>query len=152
MGAADKTSNAKVAHEALSNKEADGSIAAAFERVGKGKVTYSHCQHTKLEARYIYFLCCCSKKVDIERCRAEFVRWVAENKRPFQVVNDRAFRSLMKTGRPECYIPSAKTLSCDVKNVFVNARKRIAEMLQVSFHSNNTILDDSLWFRNMKGS
>ena len=58
---------------------------------------------------------------------------MAENKRPFQIVNDRAFRSLMKTERPEIYIPSAETLSRDVKNVFVSARKRISEMLQVSF-------------------
>jgi len=75
-------------------------------------------------------------KADIEFCRTEFVRWVAENKRPFQVVNDRAFQSLMKTGRPECYIPSAETVSRDVKNVFASARKRISDMLQVSFHSN----------------
>jgi len=60
------------------------------------------------------------------------VHWVTENKRPFQVVNDRAFRSLMKTGRPESYIPSAETLSRDVKNVFISASKRISDMLQVS--------------------
>jgi hypothetical protein len=30
----------------------DGSITAAFERKGKGKVTYSHCQHTRAETRY----------------------------------------------------------------------------------------------------
>jgi len=27
----------------------DGSITAIFERTGKGKVTYSHCQHTNAE-------------------------------------------------------------------------------------------------------
>ena len=30
----------------------DGSITAAFERKGKGKVTYSHRQHTRAETRY----------------------------------------------------------------------------------------------------
>jgi len=30
-----------------------GSITAAFERKGKGKVTYSHKQHTKTETKYI---------------------------------------------------------------------------------------------------
>jgi hypothetical protein len=54
VAAADKTSNDKVAREALSNKEPNRSITAAFERVGKGKVTYAHHQHTKTEARYIY--------------------------------------------------------------------------------------------------
>jgi len=38
---------------------------------------------------------------------------------------------LMKTGRPETYIPSAETLSWDVKNVFVAVHKHISDMLQV---------------------
>ena len=62
---------------------------------------------------------------------AEIVRWVAESKRPFQIVNDRAFKSLMKTGRPGYRIPSAETVSKDVKQVFVRVRHRIAKMLQV---------------------
>jgi len=87
-------------------------ITAAFERQGKDKVTFSHRQHTKTESR------------------AEIVRWVAESKRPFNIVSDRGFRNLMKTGRPEYYIPLPATVSHDVKKVFVNARKRIAKMLQ----------------------
>ena len=38
-----------------------GSITAAFEKSGKGKVTFSHRQHTKMEAK------------------AEIIRWVSEN-------------------------------------------------------------------------
>lgn len=34
-------------------KLCDGSITAAFERKGKGKVTYSHRQHTKAETKYV---------------------------------------------------------------------------------------------------
>jgi len=94
------------------------SITAAFERTGKGKVTYSHRQHTTTESR------------------AEIVRWVAESKRPFKVVSDRGFQSLMKTGRPGYYIPSPVTVSRDVKRVFANARKRVAKMLQVGVISN----------------
>jgi hypothetical protein len=52
--------------------------------------------------------------------------------RPFSVVKDRGFQSLMKTGRPGYYIPSPATVSRDVKIVFVKSRQRIAEMLQVS--------------------
>jgi hypothetical protein len=88
------------------------SITAAFERTGKGKVKFSHRQHTKTESR------------------AEIVRWIAESKRPFSIVSDRGFQSLMKTGRPEYYIPSPVTVSRDVKMVFANTRKRIAKMLQ----------------------
>lgn len=58
------------------------------------------------------------------------MRWVSESKRPFNIVNDRGFQSLMKTGRPEYYIPSPTTVSRDVKQVFANVRKRIAKMLQ----------------------
>jgi hypothetical protein len=89
------------------------SITAAFERKGKGKVTFSHWQHTKTESR------------------AEIVRWVAESKRPFAIVSDQGVQSLMKTGRPEYYIPSPMTVLHDVKMVFANTRKRIAKMLQV---------------------
>jgi hypothetical protein len=37
----------------------------------------------------------------------------------------------MKTGRPGYRIPSAETVSRDVRHVFVQARKRIAKMLKV---------------------
>src|SRR6266704_4747287 len=63
-------------------------------------------------------------------CRAEIVRWVSESKRPFKLVKDRGFQKLMKTGRPEYHIPSPETVSRDVRNVFVNVRKRIAKILQ----------------------
>src|SRR5271168_2198453 len=31
----------------------DGSITTEFERIGKGKISYSHREHTRTEARYI---------------------------------------------------------------------------------------------------
>jgi hypothetical protein len=31
----------------------DGSITAVFERLGKSRVTYSHRQHTKTEAKFV---------------------------------------------------------------------------------------------------
>ncbi|KAI9449207.1 hypothetical protein BJY52DRAFT_1097936, partial [Lactarius psammicola] len=99
LAAADQTRDVKTAREALRNHNSkNGSITAAFKHVGTGRVTYSHRQHTRIEARYI--------------------------------VNDHAFRCLMKTGRPDYYIPSAEMLSRDVKNVFVRVRERIAKLLQ----------------------
>jgi hypothetical protein len=65
------------------------------------------------------------------QCRAEIVRWVSESKRPFKIVNDRGFQSLMKTGRPGYHIPSPSTVSRDVKQVFKRVRQRIAKMLRV---------------------
>ncbi|KAG0702816.1 hypothetical protein DFH29DRAFT_982210 [Suillus ampliporus] len=70
-------------------------ITAAFERKGKGKVTFSH-----------------------------------RHKRPFNIVSDWGFQSLMKTGRPEYHILSPATVSHNVKKVFANTCKRIAKMLQ----------------------
>ncbi|KAF8124115.1 hypothetical protein EV363DRAFT_1178463, partial [Boletus edulis] len=78
----------------------DGSITAAFERKGKGKISY-------------------------------IVRWVCESLRPFNIVADRGFQSLMKMGRPEYYLPSPAIVSRDVKLVFVRTRQRIAKMLRV---------------------
>jgi hypothetical protein len=133
VAAADDTSDLKTAREALSKrKDLNGTITAAFERAGKGRVTYSHRQHTKAESRYVLTFPAINEMPKVLNYSAEFVRWVAESKRPFQIVNDRGFRSLMKTGRPECYIPSAETVSRDVKKVFVRVRDRIATMLQVS--------------------
>ncbi|KAF8812979.1 hypothetical protein BYT27DRAFT_7271837, partial [Phlegmacium glaucopus] len=94
--------NAAEAREVLS-KSKDGSIAAAFQVKGKGKVTYSHRQHTQTETK------------------AEIVCWVSENARPFSIVNDRGFKNLMKTGRPEYYLPSPTTVSRDIRLVFARS-------------------------------
>jgi hypothetical protein len=54
LAAADETRDVKTACEVLrKHKGLNGSITAAFKRAGTGKETYSHRQHTKLEARYV---------------------------------------------------------------------------------------------------
>jgi hypothetical protein len=59
LAAADETRDVKTAREALGNhKGLNRSITAAFKRVGTGKVSYSHRQHTKIEARYVLFFWC----------------------------------------------------------------------------------------------
>ncbi|KAG1726769.1 hypothetical protein EDB19DRAFT_1622345, partial [Suillus lakei] len=113
LKAADQAKNANEVHQKIiSSFLRNGSITASFERNGKGKVTYSHRQHTHVETR------------------AELVCWVSKNLRPFDIVKDHAFQSLMKTGRPEYYIPSPSTVSRDVRQVFVWTRQRVATMLQ----------------------
>ena len=69
---------------------------------------------------------------DPKNNRAEMVWWVAESVRPFEIVKDRGFQSLMKTGHPEYYIPSPSTVSRDVWMVFSKTRQRIAKLLRVS--------------------
>ena len=54
---ADDTKDLEAAHTILlKSKLRDGTIMAEFERIGKGKVTYSHRQHTSTEARYGTYL------------------------------------------------------------------------------------------------
>ena len=57
---------------------------------------------------------------------------MSESIRPFSIVEDRGFQALMKTGRPEYYLPSKSTVSRDVKEVYKKVRKRIGKMLQVN--------------------
>jgi hypothetical protein len=110
----------------------DRSITAVFERTGKGKVTYSHWQHTKTQTWYdfshlhvVHTIFSCSSH------RAEIVQWVAERMHLFSIIEDRGFKYLMKTGCPDQYIPSHFTVSHDLREVFINAHKHIAKMLQV---------------------
>jgi hypothetical protein len=65
--------------------------------------------------------------------RVEMVRWVSESLRPFSIVEDRGFQCLMKTGRPDYYLPSISTVARDVRLVFSRTRERIAKLLQVCF-------------------
>jgi hypothetical protein len=54
VAAADSTRDVKTARAALQScKGVDGSITTAFQRLGKGAVTYSHRQYTRMESRYI---------------------------------------------------------------------------------------------------
>ncbi|KAG2050356.1 hypothetical protein BDR06DRAFT_984019 [Suillus hirtellus] len=111
--AADDAKSCDVACESIVNGIlTNGSITASFERKGKGKITYSHWQHTKTKTK------------------AEIVQWVCKSAHPFNIIKDQAFQSLMKTGRPEYYIPSPSTVSHDVKLVFARTRQHIAKMLQ----------------------
>jgi len=46
------TKNIETARDGLNRAELkDGSITAVFERTGKGKISYSHRQHTKVETQ-----------------------------------------------------------------------------------------------------
>ncbi|KAF9559743.1 hypothetical protein CPC08DRAFT_615692, partial [Agrocybe pediades] len=118
IAAADATKDVTLARGILKKNPGqlkDGHLTEIFQQLGKGKgkVTYSHREHTKTERK------------------AEIVRWVSESMRPLSIVADRGFNCLMKTGRPgNTYIPSPSTVSRDVKQVFKKCRERIAKMLQ----------------------
>lgn len=57
VATANNTHSIDAAREVLAKSKLwDGSITAEFECIRKGKVTYSHHQHTKTEARYATYL------------------------------------------------------------------------------------------------
>jgi hypothetical protein len=53
--------NMKDAYQSVDEIKCTGSITAAFERRGKGKITYSHRQHSKMETKYVPALAVNSK-------------------------------------------------------------------------------------------
>ncbi|KAI6030153.1 hypothetical protein EDC04DRAFT_2498384, partial [Pisolithus marmoratus] len=107
---ASQTKNATVACEAVKNYVKNGLLKVAFDC--KGKVGYSHRQHTKIETRI------------------ELVCWVAESGRPFEIVGDPSFQTLMKTGHLEYYIPSPDTVTHDVLSMFACMWQKLATKLQ----------------------
>lgn len=119
-----------VARDVVKDCTVNGSITKAFKCKGKG-TTYSTRPHSAAETWYVYSL---PGLVNLTRLHfsAEIVRWVAEKLQPYQIVSDRAFQCLMKTGRPGYYLPHPSTVSRDVKVMFAATRKQIAQMLQVS--------------------
>ena len=56
---------------------------------------------------------------------------MSESNHPFKIIEDWGFLNLMKMGRPGYYIPSATTVSQDVKLVFGRTHERIAKILKV---------------------
>ena len=64
--------------------------------------------------------------------RIKIVKWVAEKRRPFGIVEDPQFIFLMKTGCPGYHLPSAPTVARDVKHVFIEMCQRISKMLKVT--------------------
>jgi len=59
------------------------------------------------------------------------VKWVAEKRWPFMIVEDPKFIFLMKTGHPGYHLPSAATVARDIKHVFVEMHQRISKILKV---------------------
>ena len=68
------------------------------------------------------------------------------------IVSDRGFQCLMKTGRLDYYIPHPLTVSRDTWLVFINACKQIAKILQVSQFIVSAAWNLILLTRNTRGN
>ena len=70
MAAADEAGNLGTAFDLIKRTHSDGSITEAFEQQGKSKVTYSHRQHTTMQARCVFVSCKTRKHINlINQCR-----------------------------------------------------------------------------------
>jgi hypothetical protein len=65
-------------------------------------------------------------------CSAHLVKWVTENNRPINIINDRELRDLLTAGRPSISLPTNPTISRDIDASFEKCRERISKLLQVS--------------------
>lgn len=111
-----KVKNLDQARNVLKDKNnlRNGSIALAFQKVGQEIITYPTTPPTNLEVH------------------VNHVKWMAESHRAFAIVDDKGYHRNMKSGRPHQYIPTADTVSRDVRYVFIRAREKIARLLNVS--------------------
>jgi len=62
---------------------------------------------------------------------AHLVKWVTENNRPINIINDRELRDLLTAGRPSIQLPGNTTISRDINASFEKCRERIAKLLEV---------------------
>ncbi|KAJ7140228.1 hypothetical protein C8R43DRAFT_892910 [Mycena crocata] len=90
----------------------DGSIYAAFARIGSRVKSFSYRPHSKTETR------------------AHIVRWIAESNRPAKIVSDDGFENLMKTGRPGTTLPSPRQVGRDVITAHLMSREKMKRLLQ----------------------
>ena len=90
----------------------NGSIFQSFARRGQEPVTMSH------------------RALSTPKARALITKWVAENNRPATIVEDRELIKLLTGGRPQMHIPSALTVTRDIKTAFEACRNRIKKLLQ----------------------
>lgn len=113
LEAADRASTADLARPHVEALGRTGTITAAFERISEDKESYSTRPFTPIETR------------------VETVCWVTTSGRPCSIIEDPGLRRLLKTGRPEYQLTSAKTLQRDVLEVYEAGCRRVRRLLEV---------------------
>jgi len=63
---------------------------------------------------------------------AHLVKWITENNRPVNIINDWELRNLLTAGQPSIELPSNQTLSCDINAPFERCQDHISKLLNVS--------------------
>ena len=62
------------------------------------------------------------------------IKWVTESNWPVHIVKDRELCELLISGRPTLKLPSATTVSRDLKTCFEASQQRVAKLLRVRTH------------------
>lgn len=65
------------------------------------------------------------------KMRYKLIRWVVRNHRPFAIVEDEDLLDIFKMLYAEVQVPSARTISRDIQEVFLLTRKNVMEMPKV---------------------
>ena len=63
---------------------------------------------------------------------AHLVRWITENNRPPNIINDRKLCKLLTAGQPTTNLPSHQTISRNIYTSFKKCQARVTKLLQVS--------------------
>ena len=72
--------------------------------------------------------------------RVKLALWVARRHRPFSIVEDEELIDIFMDLNNKVEVPSRKTISRDVKEIFQISRAKVAEILQVSELSRCTLI------------
>ncbi|KAJ7825836.1 hypothetical protein B0H14DRAFT_2596296 [Mycena olivaceomarginata] len=75
--------------------------------------------------------------------RAHIVRWVIENHRPLNFVEDREFRLIFSAGRPEFRLPGRCAVSRDLNAAYGRARAHIEALLTVGYNGRLSFSTDT---------
>jgi len=63
---------------------------------------------------------------------ARLVKWVTENNRPVNTINNWELHNLLMVGQPSTQLPSDDTISQDIKAAYEKCQDRVVKLLQVS--------------------
>ncbi|KAF8994850.1 hypothetical protein BDZ89DRAFT_972040 [Hymenopellis radicata] len=121
---ANKCFGVEAVKAAMTSKDLEGTRKSVQKAQQERQTTLTGLLHKLVDkAKEVYSTIALTKA----EVQAECARWCAENYRPFKIVADRAFKKLMKTGRPAAYIPHPTTVSRDTKTLFAKTRHRLAK-------------------------
>ena len=103
------------------------------------QVTYARDPLTENQMRYTSMSC--AYVTHLQFFRIWCCRWIVRRLRSFQILRDPEFLTLMKTGRPSLWVPSASTARNDTMSLFKQASVQIARHFQVIWTINLSLND-----------